>query len=83
MKRRFLATVLLSLGLAVPAFAGKTDRSTVVYGAAAGSSTMLKADNGTSNKRAADKEAKVAGVKNPANPPGDGKKKGGKKARDN
>jgi len=83
MKRRFLITVLLSLGLAAPAFAGKSERGTVVYGAAVGSSTMQKADKGAGNKRAADKEVKVVEVKNPATAVGDGKKKGGKKPRPN
>jgi hypothetical protein len=83
MKRRFLATVLLSFGLAAPALAGKTDRPTVVYGATVGSSTMQKADDGASNKRTADTGAKVVEAKNPATAPGSAKTKSGKKSRAN
>ena len=76
MKRQLLATAALGLALSVPAFAAKSDRGPVVYGAPVGSSTMLKDYDAAGNKRAAaSKQAAAPQAKTPAPAPGESKKK--------
>ena len=81
MKRQILAVAVLGLGFAMPAFAAKTDRGPVIYGARVGTSTMLKPDSAAGNKRAAGSpQATAAQAKAAAPAPGGSKKKAAKKS---
>jgi hypothetical protein len=79
MKHWIVAIALLGFAFALPGFAAKAERPTVVYGAAAGSSMTLKEYEAKNKQRSAQGKPAAAAPAKPA-APGETKKKVAKKS---